>query len=98
MLFSKSYISYGVKVLCVLSKVVVLCVFSQEQIGRGHVYVEYTQKVLKVLLLSTPKKHFFVRVKCEIIILPDKFFLYYKQKCSSRRVVKIMCPSATPLD
>ena len=36
---------------------VVLCVFSQEQIVRGHVYIEYTQKVLKVLLLSTPKKY-----------------------------------------
>ena len=98
-LFSKSYISYGVKVLCVLSKVVVLCVFSQEQIGRGHVYVEYyTQNVPKVLLLSTPKKYFFVRVKCEFIIFPGEIFLYYKQKCPSRRVVKIMCPCATPLD
>ena len=79
-LFSKSYISYGVKVLCVLSKVVVICVFSQEQIGRGHVYVEYTQNVLKLLLLSTPKKYFFVQVKCEFIIFPGEFFLYYKQK------------------
>ena len=96
-LFSKSYLSYGVKVLCVLSKVVVLCVFSQEQIGREHVYVEYTQNVLKVLLLSTPKKYFLMRVKCEFIIFPGEFFLYYKQKCSSRRVVKIMCPCATPL-
>ena len=69
-LFSKSYISYGVKVSCVLSKVVVLCVFSQEQIGHGHVYIEYTQNVLKVLLLNTPKKHIFVRVKCEFFIFP----------------------------
>ena len=73
---------------------VVLCVFSQEQIGRGHVYIEYTQKVLKVLLL---KVHIFVRVKCEFIFFPGKFFMYYKQKWSSRRVVKIMCPCATPL-
>ena len=37
-----------------------LCVFYQEQIGRGHVYIEYTRntrKVLKLLLLSTPKKY-----------------------------------------
>ena len=34
---------------------VVLCVFSQEQIGRRRVHVECTQKVVKVLLLSTPK-------------------------------------------
>ena len=55
---------------------VVLYVFSQEQIGRGHVYIEYTQKVLKVLQLSTPKKYFFVRVKCELLIFPGMFFLY----------------------
>ena len=53
-----------------------LCVFSQEQIGRGHVYIDYTQKVLEVLLLSTPKKYFFVRVKCDFIIFAGKFFLY----------------------
>ena len=53
-LFSKSYISYGVKVLCVIKW---CCVFSQEQIGRGHVYIEHTEKVLTVLLLSTPKKY-----------------------------------------
>ena len=35
----------------------VLRVFSHEHIGRGHVYIEYTQKVLKVLLLSAPKKY-----------------------------------------
>ena len=35
----------------------VLCVFSQEQIGRGHVYIKYTQKVLKILLVNTPKKY-----------------------------------------
>ena len=33
------------------------CVFSQEQICRGQVYIEYSQKVLKVVLLSTPKKY-----------------------------------------
>ena len=72
---------YGVKVLCVLSSGVVLCVFSQEQIGRGHVYIEYSpKKVLKVLLLNTPRQYFFfVRVKCEFIIFPGKFFLYVFQ-------------------
>ena len=53
-LFSKSYISYRVKVLCYQA---VLCV-PIEQIGRKHVYIKYTQKVLKVLLLSAPKKYF----------------------------------------
>ena len=73
--FSKSYISYGVKVLCVIKR---RCVFSQEQIGRGHVHIEYAQKVLKLLLLSKPKKYS-VRVICEFIIFPGKFFLYRVQ-------------------
>ena len=34
-----------------------LCVLSPRQIGCGHVYIEYTQKVLKLLILSTPKKY-----------------------------------------
>ena len=42
--------------ICVCHQVV-LCVFSQEQIGRGQVYIEYTPKVLQVLLLITPKKY-----------------------------------------
>ena len=37
---------------------VVLCVLSQEQIGREHVCIEYTQKVLKVVVLSTPKEYY----------------------------------------
>ena len=36
---------------------VVLCIFSQQQIGLGHVYIEYTQKVVRVLLMSAPKKY-----------------------------------------
>ena len=55
-----------------------VCIFSK-QIGRGHVYIEYTQKVQKILLLSTPKQYFFVRVKCKFIIFPGKFFLYVLQ-------------------
>ena len=42
--------------------------------------IENTQKVPKaLLLLSTPKKYFFVRVKCDFIIFPGKFFLYVLQ-------------------
>ena len=40
----------------------------------------------KVLLLSTPKKYFFVRVKCEFFILPDKFFLVCITKKNGHRV------------
>ena len=42
---------------CFVCYQVVLCVFPQEQIGCGHVYIECTKKVLKLLLLSTPKKY-----------------------------------------
>ena len=60
--------------------------------------IEY---VLKVLLLSTPKKYFSVPVKRDFIIFSGQVFfvrsMYYKQKWSSRRVVKILCPCATPL-
>ena len=57
-LFSKSYMSY-IRWKSFVCYQVVLCVFSQKQIGRGHVYIEYTQKVLKVLVLlfSAPKKY-----------------------------------------
>ena len=55
-LFSKSYISY-IRCKSFVFYQVVLCVFSQEKIGRGHVYIAYTPKVLKVLVLSAPKKY-----------------------------------------
>ena len=75
---------------------VVLCIFSQEQIGRGHVYVEHTQKVLKVLLLSTPKKY--CASKMRIHYFPGQlFFMIYKRKWSLRPVVKTTCLCATPL-
>ena len=76
---------------------VVLCVISQEQIGRGHVYIEYTQKVLQVLLLRTPKKHCAGEMRIHYFSGQVFFRMYYEQKWSSRRVVKIMCPCATPL-
>ena len=79
---------------------VVPCVFSQQQIGHGHVYIEYTQKVLKVLLLSTPKKYCAGKTRTHYFSGQVFFCIMYKQKWSLRPVVKItkiMCPCATPL-
>ena len=86
-LFSKSYISYGVKVL--------LCVFSKQQIGRGHVHLEYPKSAKNTAMEYTQEV---LRVKCEFIIFPGSFLLYVQtNKCSLRPVVKlIMCPCATP--
>ena len=63
---------------------VVLCVFSQVQIGRGRVFIECTQKVLKILLLGTPKKYFFVRVKCDFTFFPGEFFVCITNKTGRR--------------
>ena len=96
-LFSKSYISYGVKVLCVLSSGAV-CIFSRTDRSWARIYrvypksatstaIEYTQEVL--FGAGEMRVHYFSG---------QVFFrMYYKQKWSSRRVVKIMCPCATPL-
>ena len=56
----------------------------------------YTQKVLKVLLLSAPK---YCRGKMRVHYFSGQLFscMMYKQKWSLRLVVKIMCPRATPL-
>ena len=65
--FSKSYISYGVKVLCAVcvlsnNRSVVGTSISRTQKSAKSTASEYTQEVL--------------RVKCEFIIFPGKFFLY----------------------
>ena len=73
-LLSKSYISYGVNVLCVLSSGAV-CIFSRTDRPWARLRQVYPHNVLKVLLLSTPKEYFFVRVKCDFIIFPIFFLL-----------------------
>ena len=72
----------------------IILVYSQAQIGRGHVYIEYTQKVLKIMRLGTPKKY--CAGKCEFIFFSGNFF-FVKQKWSLRAVVKITCLCATPV-
>ena len=74
----------------------VLC-FSQEQIGRGHVYIEYTQKVPKVLLLSTPKKYCAGKMRIHYFSGQFFFCMMYKQNWSLRPVARIMCPCSNPL-
>ena len=98
-LFSKSYSyisSSGVKVLCVIKRCCVYFLKNRSVVGT-YMYIEYTQKALKVLLLSTPKNT--VRVMCEFIFCSGQLFflMMYKQKWSLRSVVKIVCPCATPL-
>ena len=75
-----------------------LSAFPQEQIGRGHLYIEYTEKVLIILLMSKLKKYFFVRVECKFIVFPGKYFLYVLQtKIAIASGTEKMCPCATPL-
>ena len=59
--------TYGVKVLCVL------CVFSQQQIGRGHLYIEYPESAKSTAIEYTQDEQVVLRVKCECIIFPGKF-------------------------
>ena len=64
---------------------VVLCVFSQSQIGRGHVYIEYPRSAKSTVLLlstSTPKEKTFtyvLLVKMRIVSPRAVFFCVYKQ-------------------
>ena len=51
---SKSYISYGVKALCVVKWCCVYFLNNRSVVGAS---ISSTQKVLKVLLLSAPKKY-----------------------------------------
>ena len=44
--------------VCVINSDGAVCIFSRTDRPWAYVYLEYTQNVLKVLLLSTPKKHF----------------------------------------
>ena len=76
---------------------VVLCVLSQEQIGRGHVYIEYIQKVLKILLLTAPKKYCAGKMRIHYFSGQVFVCMMYKQRWSLCPVVKTMCPCATPL-
>ena len=56
-------------------KFFVLCVFSQQQIGRGYVYLEYP-KTFKSTAVDTQEV---LRVKCEYNIFPGNFFCMYEQ-------------------
>ena len=69
------------------------CFLNNDLTDRGHGHVYRVKKVLKVLLLSTPKK---VPVNYEIVIFRGEFFSYVQQ-WSSRPVVIRMFPFATPL-
>ena len=74
---------------------VVLCVVSQKQIGRGHVYIEYPKSAKRTADEYTQEE--VLRVKCEFIIFSGIFFLYVKHmQWSLRPVVIIMCPCSTP--
>ena len=84
---------------------VALCVLSQEQIGRRHVCVEYTQIVVKILLSSAPKKY--CAGKMRIHYFPGKFFSYEIQtkmviasgsenKMSSRHSLGDLFPGGEP--
>ena len=53
-LFSKSYISYGVNVLCIIKWCCVYFLNTRSVVGTS---ISSNQKVLQVLLLSTPKKY-----------------------------------------
>ena len=48
-----------------------LCVFSQQQIGRGHVYIEYPKSAINTAHEYTQA---ILRVKCSFSIFPDNFF------------------------
>ena len=62
--------------VCVLSSGAV-CIFSRTDRSWARLYRVYPKGAIKVLLLlSTTNKYFFVRVKCEFITFPGKFFLY----------------------
>ena len=56
-------------------------IFSRTDRSWARLYRVYPKSAesTSLLLLSTPKKYFFVRVKCEFIIFPGKFFWYVLQ-------------------
>ena len=95
-LISKSYIlSHGVKVLFVLSSGAV-CIFSRTDRSWARLYRVYSKSAKSTAIEYTQE------VLCggnaNLIFFQAIFFcMYYKQKWSSRRVVKIMCPCATSL-
>ena len=85
-LFSKSYTSYGVKGLCVVF-------FSQQQqIGRGHVCLEYP-KSAKSTAVDTQEV---LRVKCDFTIFPASFFVCTNKWSLRPVVIIIMCTCSTP--
>ena len=49
----------------------VLCVFSQQQIGHGHVYIEYPKSAKNTAIEYTQEV---LRVNCEFIIFRASFF------------------------
>ena len=59
---------------------VVLCAFSQQQIGRGNVSIEYPKSAKSTAIKKYSQEESVVRVKCEFIVFPSSFFcMMYKQ-------------------
>ena len=74
------------------------CVFSQEQIGRGHAYFAYyTQKVLKVMLVSTPKSYCAGEMRIHHVSGQFLSYIVQTKMVIAHRVVKMMFPCATTL-
>ena len=68
--FNRSYSQLILSFVC--------CAFSQ-QIGRGHVYVEYPKSAKSTAIEHTQEV---LRVKREVITFPGKLFLYVLAKMS----------------
>ena len=60
-------------------KFCVFCVFSQQQIGRGHVYLEYPKSAKSSAIEYAQEV---LRVKCEFITLPG-IFMYNQMAIAS---------------
>ena len=95
-IFSKSYISYGVKVLRVLSSGAV-CIFSKTDQSWARPYRVCRKSVKSAAIENTQGEPFCAGEMRIQYFCGHFFFGVLRKKRSSRRVVKIMCPWATPL-